>query len=81
MKFGQAEVDLFVLQETTHCLLCFSLTHPTSLGLDAMVQTWLRLHLLPPPDSAAPRSSGKSTPGRGLSSTCSCVLASMSMVL
>lgn len=44
-EFGQAEVDLFELQETTNCPLWFSLTHPAPLSLDAMVQTWPRLHL------------------------------------
>lgn len=28
LEFGQAEVDLFASQETTHCPLWFSLTHP-----------------------------------------------------
>ncbi len=32
-EFGQAQVDLFVSQETSHCPLWFSLTHPTPLGL------------------------------------------------
>ncbi|KAL0161749.1 hypothetical protein M9458_045474, partial [Cirrhinus mrigala] len=35
--FGQAQVDLFATQETSH--------HPAPLGLDAMVQTWPRLCL------------------------------------
>ncbi|XP_053089208.1 uncharacterized protein LOC128318105 [Pangasianodon hypophthalmus] len=43
--FGQAQVDLFATQETSHCPLWFSLTHPAPLGLDAMVQTWPRLRL------------------------------------
>ncbi len=49
-EFGQAQVDLFVSQETSHCPLWFSLTHPTPLGLDAMTQTWprLRLYAFPP---------------------------------
>ncbi len=45
-------MDLFVPQETTHCPLWFSLMHPTSLGLDAMVQTWLRLRLYASPPIA-----------------------------
>ncbi len=45
--FSQAEVDLFASQDTAHCLLWFSLTHPAPLGLDAMVKTWLRLRLYP----------------------------------
>ncbi len=44
-EFGQAQVDLFASQETSHCSLWFSLTHPALLRLDAMVQTWLRLCL------------------------------------
>ncbi len=43
--FGQAQVDLFVSRETSHCPLWFSLTHSAPLGLDAMVQTWPRLRL------------------------------------
>ncbi len=43
--FGQAQVDLFATCQTSHCPLWFSLTHPAPLGLDAMVQTWPRLHL------------------------------------
>ncbi len=49
-EFGQAQVDLFVSLETSHCPLWFSLTHPTPLGLDAMTQTWprFRLYAFPP---------------------------------
>ncbi len=49
-EFGQAQVDLFASQETSHCPLWFSLTHPAPLRLDAMVQTWprLRLYAFPP---------------------------------
>ncbi len=43
--FGQAQVDLFSTQETAQCPLWYSLIHPAPLGLDAMVQTWPRLHL------------------------------------
>ncbi len=43
--FGQAQVDLFATRETLHCPLWFFLTHAAPLGLDAMVQTWPRLHL------------------------------------
>ncbi|KAK3568430.1 hypothetical protein QTP86_006944 [Hemibagrus guttatus] len=43
--YGQAEVDLFTSEESTHCPLWYSLSHPAPLGLDALVQTWLRLHL------------------------------------
>lgn len=48
--YGQAEVDLFASQHTTHCPLWFSLTQPAPLGLDAMVQAWprLRLYAFPP---------------------------------
>ncbi len=41
----EARGDLFASQETSHCPLWFSLTHPAPLGLDAMVQTWPRLCL------------------------------------
>ncbi len=44
-EVGQAQVDLFVSRETSHCPLWFSLTHPASLGLDTMVKTWPRLRL------------------------------------
>ncbi len=44
-EFGQAQVHLFASRETSHCPLCFSLTHPAPLGLDAMVQTCPRLRL------------------------------------
>ncbi len=44
-EFGQAQVDLFASQETSHCPLWFSLTHPAPLGLDAMVQMWPKLRL------------------------------------
>ncbi len=43
--FGQAQVDLFATRETSQCPLWYCLTHPVPLGLDAMVQTWPRLHL------------------------------------
>ncbi len=35
-RFGAAEVELFVSQELTQCPLWFSLSHPTSLGIDAV---------------------------------------------
>ena len=49
-NFGRAEVDLFASKETSHCPLWFSLSHPAPLGLDAMVQAWLRsrLYAFPP---------------------------------
>ncbi|KAK3556184.1 hypothetical protein QTP70_005577 [Hemibagrus guttatus] len=43
--YGQPEVDLFASEESTHCLLWYSLCHTAPLGLDALVKTWLRLHL------------------------------------
>ncbi|XP_060741844.1 uncharacterized protein LOC132856323 [Tachysurus vachellii] len=48
--FGRAEVDLFASEESTHCPLWFSLSHPAPLGLDALVWTWpsLRLYAFPP---------------------------------
>lgn len=67
--FGQAQVDLFVTQETSHCPLWFSLTHPAPLGLDVKLQMCPRLHLFPFP------------PGRGPSAASSPVLAGPSMVL
>lgn len=49
-EVGRAEVDLFASGETTHCPLWFTLTLPSPLGLDAIVQTWTRLclHAFPP---------------------------------
>ncbi|KAI5086595.1 NACHT, LRR and PYD domains-containing protein 12-like, partial [Silurus meridionalis] len=49
-RFYRAQVDLFATQETSHCPLWFSLSHPAPLGLDAMVQSWprLRLYAFPP---------------------------------
>ncbi len=38
-------MDLFVSRETSHCPLWFSLTYPAPLAMDAMAQTWPRLHL------------------------------------
>ncbi len=35
-QFRTAEVDLFASQESTQCPLWFSLSHPTSLGIDAL---------------------------------------------
>ncbi len=47
---GQAQVDLFVTQETAQCPHWYSLVHPAPLGLDAKVQMWqrLRLYTFPP---------------------------------
>ncbi len=49
-RFGTAEVDLFVSQESTQCPLWFSLSHPTSLGIDALVHPWpdMKLYAFPP---------------------------------
>lgn len=48
---------LFVSEET-HCPLWFFLTHTVLLGLDAIVQTWQRLHSVhSSPDCSAPRTS------------------------
>ncbi len=44
-EFGQAQVDLFVSRETSHCTFWFSLMYPAPLRLDTMVQTWPRLRL------------------------------------
>ncbi|XDV25212.1 hypothetical protein PO909_029164 [Leuciscus waleckii] len=80
--YGQAQVDLFASQDTTHCPLWFSLTHPAPLGLDAMAQTWPRLHLYAfPPDRSAPRSSGEGPPGRRECNVSSSILAKPSVVL
>lgn len=49
----------FASQETSHCPLWFTLTHPASLGLDVMVQ--IRRFS---PDRSAPGSSGKSYRGK-----------------
>ncbi len=35
-EFGQAQVDMFVTQETLHCPLWFSLTHPAPRGLEVL---------------------------------------------
>ncbi len=43
-SLGQV-VDPFATRQISHCLLWLPLTHPAPLGLDAMVQTWPRLHL------------------------------------
>ncbi len=49
-RFGAAEVDLFVSQESTQCPLWFSLSHPTSLGIDALAHPWpdMKLYAFPP---------------------------------
>ncbi len=65
-EFGQAQVDLFASQETSHCPLWFSLTHPAPLGLDAMVQMWPELSSVCFfPNRSAPGSTGESLPGPG----------------
>ncbi len=48
--FGAAEMHLFVSQESTQCPLWFSLSHPTSLGIDALAHPWsdMNLHAFPP---------------------------------
>ncbi len=46
--FSQVQVGLFVTRETSHCPLWLTLTHSAPLWLDAMVQTWPRLHLSTP---------------------------------
>ncbi len=49
-RFGQVEVDLFVLSMTTHCLLWFSLSSPLPLCLDTLSHRWPRtsLYVFPP---------------------------------
>ncbi len=48
--FGEAEVDLFASQESSQCLLWFSLGSPATLGIDAFVHPWpnMRLYAFPP---------------------------------
>ncbi len=77
--FGQAQVDLFATNQTSHCPLWFSLTHPAPLVLEAMVQTWPRLHLYAFPSiTLLP---GERALGLGPSTASSPVLAGPSMVL
>ncbi len=47
--FGKAEVDLFASQESSQCPLWFSLSFPTSLGIDAFAHPWpnARLYAFP----------------------------------
>ncbi|KAK3542105.1 hypothetical protein QTP86_014357, partial [Hemibagrus guttatus] len=45
-----------------HCPLWYSLSHPAPLGLDALVQTWQRLHLYAfPPNSLGDSQQGRPT--------------------
>ncbi len=48
--FGKAEVDLFASQESTQCPLWFSLSFPTTLGIDAFAHPWpnVSLYAFPP---------------------------------
>ncbi len=48
--FGKAEVDLFASQESSQCPLWFSLSFPTTLGIDAFAHSWLyvSLYAFPP---------------------------------
>ncbi len=48
--FGKAEVDLFASQESSQCLLWFSLNFPTTLGIDAFAHPWpnVSLYAFPP---------------------------------
>ncbi len=43
--FGKAEVDLFASQESSQCPLWFSLSFPTTLGIDAFAHPWLNVSL------------------------------------
>ncbi len=49
-RFGVAEVDLFAFQESAQYPLWFSLSHPTSLGIDALAHPWpdMNLYAFPP---------------------------------
>ncbi len=48
--FGEAEVDLFASQETSQCPLWFSMSFPTTLGIDAFAHLWpnVSLYVFPP---------------------------------
>ncbi len=48
--FGEAEVDLFASQESSQCPLWFSLSFPTTLGIDAFAHPWpnVSLYAFPP---------------------------------
>ncbi len=48
--FGKAEVDLFASQESSQYPLWFSLTFPTTLGIDAFAHPWpnVSLYAFPP---------------------------------
>ncbi len=48
--FGKAEVDLFASQESFQCPLWFSLSFPTTLGIDAFAHPWpnVSLYAFPP---------------------------------
>ncbi len=43
--FGKAEVDLFASQESSQCPLWFSLSFPTTLGIDAFAHPWPNVSL------------------------------------
>ncbi len=43
--FGEAAVDLFASQESSHCPLWFSLSFPTTLGIDAFAHPWPNVSL------------------------------------
>ncbi len=48
--FGKAEVDLFASQESSQCPLWFSLSFPTTLGIDLFAHLWpnVSLYAFPP---------------------------------
>ncbi len=48
--FGKAELDLFASQESSQCPLWFSLSFPTTLGIDAFAHPWpnVSLYAFPP---------------------------------
>ncbi len=48
--FGKAEVDFFASQESSQCPLWFSLSFPTTLGIDAFAHPWpnVSLYTFPP---------------------------------
>ncbi len=48
-RFGVVELDLFSSQESTQGPLWFSLSHPTSLGIDALAHPWpdMKLYAFP----------------------------------
>ncbi len=53
--FGKAEVDFFASQESSQCPVWFSLSSPTTLGIDAFAHPWpnVMLYAFPPINSGS----------------------------